>query len=254
MRHSVALRPFLRWVLVAMVALMGSAPGSGEESLISPRRTPTTLERPKSYGIEDYSVTVVPAIAFYPESASSYFTSGSRGRYGPMNSIVNFYAPVDVPPGAIIDYIGLNSTTDAPNAIGVTLYARLEDGNLLDMGGLGSTVHGWQTDYNAAPFDSLTIPKDALILHVQQGSFPTLQFFGQVEVWWRRTVIASSFVAFDDVPLEHPFHRFIGALAASGITAGCGGTNFCPDNPVTRGQMAVFLAKALGLHVGSTAP
>lgn len=33
----------------------------------------------------------------------------------------------------------------------------------------------------------------------------------------------------------------------SGITAGCG-TGYCPDNPVTRGQMAVFLTKALGLY------
>jgi hypothetical protein len=36
-------------------------------------------------------------------------------------------------------------------------------------------------------------------------------------------------------------------LAASGITGGCGGGNFCPDNPVTRRQMAIFLSKALGL-------
>ena len=27
------------------------------------------------------------------------------------------------------------------------------------------------------------------------------------------------------------------------MTTGCGGNNFCPGNPVTRGQMAVFLAK-----------
>lgn len=38
------------------------------------------------------------------------------------------------------------------------------------------------------------------------------------------------------------------ALNAAGITAGCGGGNYCPNNPVTRGQMAVFLAKALGLQ------
>jgi hypothetical protein len=37
------------------------------------------------------------------------------------------------------------------------------------------------------------------------------------------------------------------AIWASGLTGGCGGGNFCPNNPVTRGQMAVFLAKALGL-------
>jgi hypothetical protein len=53
---------------------------------------------------------------------------------------------------------------------------------------------------------------------------------------------------FGDVPTDHLFFQHIEALAASGITAGCGGGNFCPDTPVTRGQMAVFLAKALGLH------
>ncbi len=47
-----------------------------------------------------------------------------------------------------------------------------------------------------------------------------------------------------------PFFQFIEALAESGITAGCGNGNFCPDAALTRGQMAVFLAKALGLHWG----
>jgi hypothetical protein len=50
------------------------------------------------------------------------------------------------------------------------------------------------------------------------------------------------------VPTNHPFFQFVEALAASGITAGCGNGNFCPDAPLTRGQMAVFLSKALGLH------
>jgi hypothetical protein len=52
----------------------------------------------------------------------------------------------------------------------------------------------------------------------------------------------------NDVPTTHPFFRFIEALAASGITAGCSADSYCPDNPVTRGEMAVFLAAALGLH------
>ena len=52
----------------------------------------------------------------------------------------------------------------------------------------------------------------------------------------------------NDVPLAHPFHRYIEALAAAGITGGCGVGSYCPDNPVTRGQMAVFLSIALGLH------
>ncbi len=53
--------------------------------------------------------------------------------------------------------------------------------------------------------------------------------------------------SFADVPLDHPLSQFVEALAKSGITGGCGGGNFCPDNPLTRGQMAVFLAKGLGL-------
>jgi S-layer homology domain len=59
---------------------------------------------------------------------------------------------------------------------------------------------------------------------------------------------APATATFGDVPTNHPFFQFIEALAASGITGGCGGGNFCPDNPVTRGQMAVFLSKALGLQ------
>ncbi len=40
----------------------------------------------------------------------------------------------------------------------------------------------------------------------------------------------------------------INAIAAAGITLGCNseGTLFCPDDPVTRGQMAAFLHRALG--------
>jgi hypothetical protein len=53
---------------------------------------------------------------------------------------------------------------------------------------------------------------------------------------------------FDDVPAGSPLAPWIEELFAEGITAGCGAGNFCPDAPVTRGQMAVFLAKALGLH------
>jgi hypothetical protein len=49
-------------------------------------------------------------------------------------------------------------------------------------------------------------------------------------------------------PPGDPGYDYIGALAASGITSGCGGGNFCPDSPLTRRQMAVFLTKALGLH------
>src|SRR5262249_51867066 len=49
---------------------------------------------------------------------------------------------------------------------------------------------------------------------------------------------------FDDVPCPSTFAPWIEAMAAEGITGGCGGANFCPQNPVRRDQMAVFLLKA----------
>lgn len=48
---------------------------------------------------------------------------------------------------------------------------------------------------------------------------------------------------FDDVPCSNGFSRWINELAARGVTGGCGNGNFCPDDPVTRAQMAVFLLK-----------
>ena len=52
---------------------------------------------------------------------------------------------------------------------------------------------------------------------------------------------------FADVPCPSPFADWIEALAAEGITSGCGSGNYCPLYPVTRGQMAVLLARTFGL-------
>lgn len=46
----------------------------------------------------------------------------------------------------------------------------------------------------------------------------------------------------------------IGALAAAGITRGCDADSFCPDQVVTRQQMASFLARALDLPAPSELP
>ena len=45
------------------------------------------------------------------------------------------------------------------------------------------------------------------------------------------------------------FESDIEALAAKGVTKGCNSeqTSFCPNRSVTRGQMAAFLVRAIGL-------
>lgn len=52
--------------------------------------------------------------------------------------------------------------------------------------------------------------------------------------------------AFLDVPPGHLFYDDIGRLSAHGITVGCGGGDYCPDDVVTREQMAAFIIRALG--------
>jgi uncharacterized repeat protein (TIGR01451 family) len=48
---------------------------------------------------------------------------------------------------------------------------------------------------------------------------------------------------FTDVPASHPYFPWIQKMKQLGITTGCTPTTYCPDDPVTRGQMAVFIMR-----------
>ncbi|HSM45183.1 MAG TPA: S-layer homology domain-containing protein [Acidimicrobiia bacterium] len=65
-------------------------------------------------------------------------------------------------------------------------------------------------------------------------------------------IVLTGFFTDDD---GHLFEADIDAIAADGITRGCNppaNTRFCPDDNVTRGEMAAFLRRALGLPQVST--
>ena len=51
-------------------------------------------------------------------------------------------------------------------------------------------------------------------------------------------------VDFLDIPPSNTFHDYVDTVARNGVTAGCGGGNYCGTAAVTRAQMAVFLLKA----------
>jgi hypothetical protein len=216
--------------------------------------------RPKEFGFSD-RVTTLSATSFFPSCKADladpcywFRISPSFGRYyyypvGGANVV--YFASLDLPAGAIIDSIGLNSTTDTNGVLTVSLLSRDRYANVDPLATFSSTVHGWDTDYS--PPLSILVPDHVdkeLVLKVEQASDTQLQYFSWVEVHWRRTLSPPPATAsFADVPTDHPFFQFIEALKASGITGGCGnGTSFCPNAPLTRGQMAVFLSKALGLH------
>ncbi len=75
----------------------------------------------------------------------------------------------------------------------------------------------------------------------------------QMAVFLLRAKFGSAYVPppatgiFSDVPIGSFADAFIEQLAAEGITGGCGNGNFCPDDPITRAQMAVFLVRTFGL-------
>ena len=55
--------------------------------------------------------------------------------------------------------------------------------------------------------------------------------------------------SFTDVPASYLFYKGIETIFHNGVTGGCGGGIYCPDQTVTRAQMSVFLLKS---RFGST--
>ncbi|MBL8213639.1 MAG: S-layer homology domain-containing protein, partial [Bryobacterales bacterium] len=49
---------------------------------------------------------------------------------------------------------------------------------------------------------------------------------------------------FNDVPPTHPHFRFVQKHAELSVTQGCGNGRFCPDQILTRGELAALLARA----------
>jgi hypothetical protein len=58
---------------------------------------------------------------------------------------------------------------------------------------------------------------------------------------------------FTDVPITNGFCKHINYLKDVKVANGCTLTEFCPQNDVTRGQMAIFIARAWEVQQGNTA-
>jgi hypothetical protein len=52
---------------------------------------------------------------------------------------------------------------------------------------------------------------------------------------------------FTDVPVGHWAAAWVEQLVAEGVTAGCGGGKYCPNQFVTRASVAVFLVETFDL-------
>lgn len=176
---------------------------------------------------------------------------------------VDVFAAVEIPAGALITGMRVLYYDNSPS---LYLAVRLQ---------LGWTSLGVRGDSQLASWTSAGTPQGVDDVYVDvspdvtvERRYPVLTQWGYrsyylyvslpptlnvqlrgVAVFWNRQISpAPASPTFADVPVGHWAFQHVEALVASGITAGCGGGDYCPDATLTRGQMAVFLAKGLGLH------
>jgi len=199
----------------------------------------------------------VPVGSFTPlTSAMTYdvdFLSNARLATGPNpgSSLTTLVSGVTIPNGAVLDRIDFEVYDNDPDH---RIMAELFTCPALGPCNLPFIVStdvqpGW-TNLSMNPIryviDNVNY---SYPIHVVLTADAGLQLFRRAVVYYHLQVAPAPAVAtFLDVPTDNPYFQFVEALAASGITVGCGGGNFCPDSPLSRGQLAVFLAKALGLY------
>lgn len=221
----------------------------------------------QSYGTGE-QVLVVGALEFRPIFHTTAFSySGESGYLSTDNA--GFRAPLLLPDGAEITQLCVYANVpDDLSYVDVTLTAMklvpggqspglvlIPGGYVLDDIGIGyGTV--CSAPFSYVMHTTADVDGDATTEHVAHYLQARINAgglgeggLGGVRVLWRRTISpAPQAATFNDVPASDPAYQFVEALVASGVTAGCGGGDYCPNAPLTRRQMAVFLAKALGMH------
>jgi hypothetical protein len=208
---------------------------------------------PDSYGTASDIVYTIQAYQFIPYiGASSNVIAngfGSRACTGGCRLV----APVLLPSGAKVNRVEIEACDNDPSGdLDVEFYRQGPLESTFEILGGITTV---QTPgcMRLGPFfaphtiDNLNSSYAVEVL-IDGTTIETR--FQAVRLYYRLQVSPAPATATfpNDVPTTHPFFRFVEALARAGITGGCAAGSYCPDAPVSRGQMAVFLATALGLH------
>jgi len=218
--------------------------------------------RAQNYGPADQVLTVGAADFRSLDSSDTYIDSVGYLRYAGEKVHL---APLFLPEGALIERLCIWADDSDPterlrsHVVAIKL-APGGEGPALEV--VGPDVVSLDLGYHRVCDDSLGLVRgrididgdgtpDAVAYYVHLEVPDTQNSLGAagVQITWRRLVSFSPpSPTFGDVPVSDDAFSWVEALAASGITAGCAGGNYCPDATLTRRQMAVFLAKALGLH------
>ncbi len=221
---------------------------------------------PSEFGTASYSILQIGAAAFHPRDTSGTQTYDNTGLIHQTGGLSDWWAPINLPEGALVYYMDIYACDSNPTNHMRFFFSGYSGSDtpgttdfwFIDTTQVTSPVSGcgYWVSTPAGLFSSYQINND-----VQYNSgfdYVAIARFGAtdgsnklkgIDLWWKRQVHPGPATAtFGDVPTSSPQFKFVEALVAAGITAGCGSGNYCPNDPVTRGQMAVFISVALGLH------
>ena len=159
----------------------------------------------------------------------------------------DWIAGVRLPSGAEITGLEVAGCDNGAGTLTVTLHRCLDpDGACTPLATVTPTGPP-ACEYASARVTGVNVD-NFLYSYVVDAQLGANQSLRGVRIFYRKAVSpAPATATFGDVPTTDPRFRFVEALVAAGITGGCGGGQYCPEAPVTRGQMAVFLAVSLGL-------
>lgn len=246
-------------LLALAIPLQGQESGlAGGESILV---LPDDAAEAPSYGTVAQSSLTASALDFVPVHGMveyATFNAGGVFRFQPSGPSVEWWKSVSLPNGAIIESLQMHACDDS--IMGQIQFGLAQfvlpgqtGSNVTPIGSTGTAgVPGcalFSVTPNSPPLVVDNANNTYAIFMGFEGDFGSVVKVGSFRVFYRLQVSPSPGAAtFSDVPTDHSFFRFVEALAAAGITGGCGGGNYCPNSPVTRGQMAVFLSIALGLH------
>jgi len=229
-----------------------SLPCLAETSLAAPRK-PEDIRR---YGTTNWSIDRLGSSDFVPFDSSTPYSRDGNALYSTVPNGY-FQGGVHIPTGALLTYWYLDYCANVTNSdVWAYLYSCDHDDTTScdNIATLDGTVNAVCTavyqDLQPTPYTVNNNTKDLFVVIKTTGGFLDSSFTG-VSIYYQLQMSPAPLTAtFADVPTNYIYFRAIEALAAAKITSGCGGGNFCPNQNVTRGEMAKFLAVALGLDWG----
>jgi len=252
---------------VLSLAAFGQAQTGNDRGGIE-ARSPAPSQRPahpihpdtlSSTGLSYYNIDAVELVPY--TNTVTYF-NGIDGVYSTSNTGYPFEAALHLPSGAMIvslelDYYDNSATGEVQAILWVCDYDGLGCSDPTSAGCIVTACSGVpDTDGSSYRLFDLTAANITVNNYynrylVYAGSTTTdgLTAISRISIGYKLQVSPGPATAtFTDVPTNHPFFKFVEALHAAGITNGYPDGRFGVNDPITRGQMAVYLSAALGLN------